>query len=365
VRTLVTEKVPLLLLAGASSAMTWQAQRTTAVSSLELIPPGARVANALVSYAAYLGQTFWPTGLAPFYPFEGDKLSGVAVALSAGLLVMVSAVVATQWRARPYLAVGWLWYLGTLVPVIGLVQVGAQARADRYTYLPLVGIYLMTVWGLDELAGRFRLRPAALALAGAAVAALALLCREQVRVWHDDRSLWDHALRATGDNWRSLHGAGLADERGGRAAEAIDKYRRAIRLNPRSADLRGRLGDALHALGDEARVARQPDRAHERYAEARECYRAALSLDPDFAQIHANLGALLRKLDDPAGALEHLRRAIALEPTAQAYYNLGRILEDQGHIDEAVEALEMAVRLDPAAALYHERLAALWNRRGR
>jgi Tfp pilus assembly protein PilF len=348
IRALVREKVPLLLLAGASCAMTWQAQRATAVSSLEHIPLAARVANALVSYAAYLGQTFWPAGLAPFYPFEGDKLSGAVVALSAALLVAVSAVVVARGRARPYLAVGWLWYLGMLVPVIGLVQVGAQARADRYTYLPLVGIYLLTVWGLDELAGRLRLRPAALGLAGAAIAALALLCREQVRVWHDDRSLWDHALGVTGENWRALHGVGLADERAGRTAEAIERYRRAIELNPQNADLRGRLGDLWHATGH--------------YQEARESYTAALRIDPDFAQVHANLGSLLRKLGDREGALEHLRRAIDLEPnssaSAQAYYNLGRILEEQGRPDEAAEALKKAVRLDPG-------LAALLNRRGR
>ncbi len=367
--SLVREKVPLLMLAGASCAMTWQAQRATAVSSFELIPPGTRFANALVSYAAYLGQTLWPAGLAPFYPLDSDKLSGAAVALSAGLLVAVTVIAATQWRARPYLAVGWLWYLMTLLPVIGLVQVGAQARADRYTYLPLVGVCVMCVWALDELAGRFRLRPAALAAAAAAVAALALLCRDQVRVWHDDGSLWGHTRRVTGDNWLVLYGLGVADERAGRADEAVEEYRRAVRLNPSHAPLRGRLGDALHTRGDEAQAAHQFDRAREQYGEARACYEAALALEPDFTQVHANLGSLLRKLGDRGGALRHLLRAIDLGPNnpanAQAYYNLGRILEEQERIDEAVAALEKAVRLDPASQRYRDRLAALRNRRGR
>jgi protein O-mannosyl-transferase len=345
---LLREKLPLFLIAALSCLVTWLAQKV-AVSSLEHVPLGSRVANALVSYAAYLAQTFWPVDLAPFYPLPLEGRNFGPVVASGVFLVAVSALVASQWKARPYLAAGWLWFLGTLVPVVGLVQVGSQARADRYTYLPLIGVDLMVVWGLDELAGRLRLRKPALVAAGVVVAALTLFCQAQVRLWHDEFSLWEHTLHATGDNWMAQYSLGVANERAGNMDKALERYQEAMRLNEKNAPLRARTGTLLHTLRD--------------YGRARFYYEEALRLDPDFAQAHANLGALLRTLGEPGAALQHLEEAVRLEPnereTAPAYFNLGAILEARGDRENAREAYRNAVRLDPNSRSYRGSLNRL------
>jgi tetratricopeptide (TPR) repeat protein len=293
----------------------------------------------------YLAQTFWPVDLAPFYPLPVGRPDYTRLATSVVVLVGVTAVAVLQRRTRPYLLVGWLWFLGTLVPVIGLVQVGGQARADRYTYLPVIGIDLMVVWGLDDLAARLQLRNVALGLAGIVVVVLALMCQWQTRLWHDDIGLWEHTARATGDNWMAEYNLGVANERAGNKAKAIDCYRRAMQLNATNAPLLARAGTLFHTLGD--------------HKAARACYEAALRLDKNFAQVHANLGALLRTCNEPDGALEHLQAAVRLEPdnpeTAPAYYNLGEVLLEQGDRDGAREAFYKALRLDPANRRYQEK----------
>ncbi len=352
-RPLVLEKLPLFALAAGSCVATWLAQHATAVSSLDRVPLDARTGNAVVAYAVYLGQTFWPVGLAPFYPIRNGPSPAVVAACTA-FLVVVSLTAASQWQSRPYLLAGWLWYVGTLVPVIGLVQVGAQAHADRYTYWPLVGIYLMIVWGFDELAGRLRARSAGFAVAGVAVVVLAVLCQRQVRLWHDDLTLWRHALRVTGDNWLALYSLGLAEERADHVGEAIGYYQKAIVLYPQNASLHARLGVAYHRLG--------------LLPEARGSYKAALRINPEYGQVHANLGAALRGLGDAGGALEHLRRAVELEPdnpeNAAAYYNLGQVLEGFGRPGEAIDAYRHAVRLEPSSRRYREALGSLLRRTG-
>jgi len=346
---LVFEKLPLFLLAAVSCIVTWLAQRETAASSLAQVGFQARAENAVVSYVDYLVQTFYPAQLVPFYPLAIGTLSGIRVWSSAAVLAVVTAAAIAQARKRPYLLAGWLWYLGTLIPVIGLVQVGAQARADRYTYLPTVGVYIMVVWAVAELAERLRLRAVAVAAAGCVVVALTVLCRAQVELWQDDFALWPHTLRVTGENWVARYGLAVAEEKAGEKAKAIDDYREAIRLNPANAPLRARMGVALHTM--------------KRYDEARNCYQEALKIDPRFAQVHANLGALLRTLGDNVGALEHLRQATKLEPdepeTAPAYYNQGAILAQQGDREEAIASLRRAVELDPTAKLYRDQLDSL------
>jgi Flp pilus assembly protein TadD len=345
---LLREKLALLLLALGSCWMTWLAQQKVAASSLALVPFGSRIVNALVSFAAYLAQTFWPVGLAPFYPLPLGHADYTTLAASVVVLLAISAAAVHQTRTRPYLLVGWLWFLGTMVPVIGLVQVGGQARADRYTYLPLIGIDLMVVWGLDELAGRLRLRPAGLGLAAVAAAVLTLLCQSQTRLWRDDMGLWVHTARATGDNWMAQYSLGVTHERAGNIKEAISCYVRAMQLNATNAPLRARAGTCFHTVRD--------------FDDARACYEEALRLDKDYAQAHANLGALLRTRGDPGGALEHLRAAVRLDPdnpeSAKAYFNLGVVLRDnKGDRAGAKEAFRNALRLDPANALYQKN----WN----
>jgi tetratricopeptide (TPR) repeat protein len=346
---LAREKIPLLALAAVSCWVTWLAQRRSAAASLELVPFSARIGNAVVSYATYLVQTVYPVDLAPFYPLPSAGPPIGQVFASALALFVVSGLAVGQARARPYLLAGWLWYLGLLVPVIGLVQVGPQARADRYTYLPAVGIYLMAVWRLDELAARFRLRAAASALAVATAVVLVLLCRRQVTVWHDDYTLWQRTLDVSGENWLARYGLGIAEERAGHTQTALEDYEMAVQLNPRNATLLARLGAALHARGQ--------------FREARDCYEKALAVDPNYAQAHANLGAALRSLGDPKTALEHLQTAVALEPdepeSAPAYFNLGAIFEEKGDRAEAIRAFRHAVALEPSNPRYKARLDKL------
>jgi protein O-mannosyl-transferase len=346
---LVREKVPMFLLSGISCWVTWLAQRTAAASSLALVPFWSRIENALVSYAAYLVQTFYPLRLAAFYPLEVNSLSAEKVIASALLLGLITIVCLGRLRSQPYLLAGWLWYLGTLVPVIGLVQVGPQARADRYTYLPAVGIYIMVVWAIDDLAARFRLRKAAVALGVPIVILLAVLCRAQVETWHDDFSLFQHMLRITGDSWMACWGLGVAEEREGHLSKAIEEYEKAVRLNPRKKELLARLGSAYHAA--------------QRYSDARRFYEKALEIDPRDARVHANLGAALRSLGDPTGALAHLREAVELEPnrpeTALAYFNMGAIFEGQGNREEAIRAYRRAVNLNPSDQRSKARLAVI------
>jgi Flp pilus assembly protein TadD len=383
---LAQEKIPLFLLSAISCVVTWIAQRDVAASSLELVALHVRVANAVVSYATYLVLTFWPVGLAPFYPLSVNQVSWPAVGLSALLLIGVTAIALRQRKVRPYLLVGWLWYLGTLVPVIGLVQVGAQARADRYSYLPLVGIYLVVVWCLDELAARYHQRATSLVVAAAVLAVLTLLCRDQARLWHDDMVLWTHTLQVTDKNWMARFCRGVAEEKAGHADAAYQDFNAAVALAPTLPLLRPKLGlslldrdrasEAFACLSEGLQL--DPNDAKIRYAlgvyyhkagqldRARECYEAALRLDPAVAEAHGNLGSMFRTLGDRQNALVHLREAVRLDPRNEvAYFNLGAVLEAEGDLDQAIEAYRRADSLAPSVARNRRALDAALQKQQR
>ncbi|MES1254078.1 MAG: hypothetical protein ABUS56_00605, partial [Acidobacteriota bacterium] len=223
---LVREKTMLFALAGASAAATYVAQRRGgAVADIELLPFGTRVANAVVSYAAYLRQTIWPTGLAAFYPYA-RPISVPLVVGSGVALACATVIAAREARRRPYLLVGWLWYLGTLVPVIGLVHVGSQARADRYTYVPLIGIFVAVVWLARDVANsRPRWRPWLVSAAVVAIGACAVVARMQVMYWADSLSLWQHSAEVTATNEVAETGIGRALSEQSRNEDAIRHYR--------------------------------------------------------------------------------------------------------------------------------------------
>ncbi len=233
VRRAVLEKLPLLVLAAAASALTYAAQSGVATVSFDRLPLGVRIENALVSTVVYAGAALWPAGLAAFYPHPGDGLPAWQAALAALVLAGITGVALREWRRRPYLVVGWLWYLGMLVPVIGLVQVGSQARADRYTYLPLVGLSLLPIFGLRELAGRFAIvRRALPAAALVALGALAALAHRQVSYWRDSDALFTRALDVTRDNHVMSFNLGLLRAQQGRELEGVALYREAVRIRP-------------------------------------------------------------------------------------------------------------------------------------
>jgi tetratricopeptide (TPR) repeat protein len=352
-RPVLLEKVPLFALSACSSVATYIVQqRGGAVQSLEWIPFSTRLGNALFSYVAYIAQMFWPVRLAVFYPYPFDLPAWKAV--GAGLaLVVVSVFALRKVRHLPYFAVGWFWYLGTLVPVIGLVQVGMQSRADRYTYVPLIGIFLLLTWGVADLFQRWpKAEPALAAVPAAACLACLVITFHQIQSWKNSASLFGHALQVTANNYMGYYGMGgvLRDE--GRLDEAITAYREAISLFPN-------YGGAHSSLGG---VYLKQGRLDEAVAELTE----AIRLDPKSPEDRISLGIALNKLGKDRDAIDQMLEAIQLEPdSANAHYNLGRLYAATGQIDDAVVQFASAVRLEPESAENHYNLGTVLAAQGK
>ncbi|MCY2988615.1 MAG: tetratricopeptide repeat protein [Planctomycetota bacterium] len=304
---LILEKIPLLILSLASCLVTFAVQqRGGAVRAFEIIPPGMRLANALVAYAAYLGKMLWPSRLAVCYPYA--SITTWQWLAAGALLAVISLVAIGGAKRRPYLAVGWLWYLGTLVPVIGLVQVGDQAMADRYTYVPLIGVFLMIVWTATDLTadggwGRSLIR---IALVPVLVGCL-LLSLLQVSYWRNSLRLFEHAVQVTKDNAIAHCNLGFALHERRQLDQAIVHYREALRIEPGWAMVRNNLGAALATQGNAA--------------EAVEQFRAALAAEPGDASTHGNLGRALSGCGQFDQALTHYREALRLAPEKPFVYS--------------------------------------------
>ena len=316
---LVWEKLPLLALTVMSSIVTLVVHRRGgAVISLGATPLNLRVANALVSYVAYIGQMLWPARLAVLYPYAQSLPGWWTAGAFLGLMAISVAVIRAGPR-RPYLLVGWLWYLGTLVPVIGLIQVGDQARADRYTYIPLIGLFIVVAWGVPDLMVRWPFRRIALpAAAGLVSLACVIAARGQLRYWQDSTTLWTHALAVTTGNTIVHNNLGvvLADQ--GKLEEAIAHYSEALRIKADSADAHNNLGVALADQG--------------KLEEAIAHYSEALRIQPDYADAHNNLGVALAdqgKLDE---AIAHFSEALRIKPDyIKARDNLRLTLVSRGN----------------------------------
>jgi tetratricopeptide (TPR) repeat protein len=385
-RRVLLEKLPLLALAASSCVITLIAQKKGgAISSLSGLPFWARCANALVGYVRYLVSTFWPTGLVPFYPHPGEGIPLWQPVLAALLLTGITLLVIRLARQHPYLPTGWFWYLGTLVPVIGLVQVGSQAGADRYTYIPLIGIFIMLSWGLEDAAARRRIQAAAFALGGFALGACLLFTHFQARRWHDSITLWHYTLKVNPQNAVAKLNLGTALEEQGQLEEAERLYEEALRLDPRT-DLahlnlgrllanRGSLDEATEHFGAALRL--QPDNvlAHARFGaalalhgkipEAIQHFQEAVRLDPDYGPGHMSLGSLLGRLNQLPEAIYHSQEALRINPRdVQAHVNLGVTLETTGQLPEAIEHFRAALRLDPDNANAHNNLGAILDRQG-
>lgn len=333
---IVLEKLPFLALTAASIAVTYTVQsRTGAVGSTQIITLPLRAANALVSYVEYMGKMLWPVGLSVFYPYRLEGFAAWQVALSALMLLFLS-LLALRWaRRRPYFAAGWFWYVGTLVPVIGLVQAGSQSMADRYTYLPLVGLFILAAWGLEELAaGRPSLRGAAAGSACAALAALAALTSIQVRYWRDDSTLFGHALEVDRKNWLAHKMMGNWFYSRDRMTDAETHYREALLHNPTLAEAYNNLGTILLNSG--------------RIEEAVQLYRRALVARPRYAEAYYNLGIAHAFRNETAAAIGFLNDAVRIDPAhLSAHYNLGVLLSREGRTGEAFEHYLEVARLDP------------------
>jgi Tfp pilus assembly protein PilF len=335
---LLAEKLPLLALSAASAVITMQAQQAGgAMRSTVQFSLGVRLENAVVAYAMYLWKTVWPSRLAPLYPHPGDSWAAGQVAASMLVLAAITGIV-LKFRAKGYLVTGWLWFLGTLVPVIGLIQVGDQAMADRYAYIPLIGIFVMIAWGAADLADARpigvapRLIPAACILL-----ALSVTTYRQLSYWSNSYDLWTHALAVTDRNFIAQDNLGGALLLLGKPEEAYTHFQAAAEINPRDPMSHANLGAYLQE--------------HGRLADAVEQYNRAISLTSDaglLAATYANLGNACRRLGQNAQARESYGRALRLNPGQfNAYLGLGQMLEKQSQVDEAIRNYSRSVELRP------------------
>jgi tetratricopeptide (TPR) repeat protein len=375
VSRLVWEKVPLLLMSVASAIITVKAQAASgAVRSTLEYSFWERVQNAVVAYASYVLKAVWPTRLAPLYPHPGSSLTAWQVLAAAVFLAIATAGVVAA-RRRRYLVVGWFWFLGTLIPMIGLVTVGAIAMADRYAYLPFVGLFIMLTWGAAEVAQEWHLSRAALAIPAVVLVALAAVAHHQIDYWKDNVTLWTHTLKVTGPNFvaEDSLGVGLAGE--GRTEEAATHFRRAVEISPEDpignfnlaayAQQKGDLQEAARRyqvtlqLKSDARLQADADsslgsvyRAMGNFPQARESYRAALQLVPDNPLVLVQLGILAQQMHDFDEAIADYSRAMAIQPTDVGYLLLARACAQGGHAAEAEAARKQAEGLsrDPVRA---------------
>jgi tetratricopeptide (TPR) repeat protein len=348
------EKVPFFLLSIVSSVVTFVVQQKGgAMPSIYAIPLKGRIVNAICSYPGYIGKMIWPSRLAALYPHPVAQIPTVRAVIYAAVFVLITIFLIYQGRKYRYLIVGWFWYLVTLVPVIGIVQVGAQAMADRYTYVPLTGLFIIIAFGAAELTrkipfGKFIVTACAVVvLFGCAMTASA-----QMKHWKDSLSLFDHTLAVTENNYVMLNNYANVVSEQGKPAEAVKYLVEALRLLPNSADIHNNYANALNELG--------------RVDEAIEEYRIALKLNHGSAMPHYNFAVVLVGRGDYNEAIEQYKSAIALKPDfSQAYCNIGCILVQKGQSGQAIEYFEKGLRIEPNDVLAHGQFAVALANVGR
>jgi tetratricopeptide (TPR) repeat protein len=341
---LAIEKLPLLTMSAASAVITMRAQQAGgAVRTTAEVSFGARIATAIYAYAMYLWKMVWPARLAPLYPHPGDSLAAWQVLVAALVLLAITAF-AWRFRARRYLLVGWLWFLGTLVPVIGLVQVGEAAMADRYAYIPLIGIFVMIAFGVADWAEEKRLGLWPAFAAAVVLVALAFVTHRQIGYWQSNYELWSHTLAVTENNFVAENNLGGALILEGREEDAHPHFEAAARINPRDPMSRSNLGIYLQN--------------HHQMREAVAEYEAAVELTSDpglLAQTYANLGAAQRALGEDEAARLSFEQSLRLNPNQpNAWLGLGLLAQKQGKLDEAISDLSRSVELQPSARGYFE-----------
>jgi tetratricopeptide (TPR) repeat protein len=352
----IWEKFPLLGLCALSCILTYVAQgKGKAISSLEVVPLGYRVSNALVSYVAYLWKAVWPASLAVFYPHRASLQADFPAWEIAGAVLFLGSVsffVLREGERRPYLAAGWLWYLGTLVPVIGLVQVGSAALADRYTYVPLIGVFIAATWGISGLLSGWRWRRFVLWVSGGAiVVALSAAAWVQVGYWRDNVTLYSRAVAVTEKNWMALTNLGAAYEESGKLQDAVLCHQEALRIKPEYAHAWYNLGVASGKLG--------------RVQESLGYYREVLRIDPKYVDAWYNLGVACAKLGQLQEAIGYFRETVRIKPEyALAWYNLGVAHAKQGQLREAIGFFRESLRMNSKYAKAWYSLGLIYEKLG-
>jgi protein O-mannosyl-transferase len=336
---LVLEKLPFFALSVASAIITIHAQRSSgAVRSNTEFSFGARIANAICAYAMYLWKMIWPSHLAPLYPHPGNSLPAWQTLLAAVILAIITVLV-WKFRSRRYLLVGWFFFLGTLVPVIGLVQVGEAAMADRYAYIPLIGIFVMIAFGVSDIAEQRSWRFLPVIPAAVLLIALSFATYHQIGDWRSNEELWSHALAVTSNNFVAEDNLGGALILEGREEEAHAHFESAARINPKDPMSHSNLG--TYAL------------QHGQMREALQQYQTTVQLTSDpglLAQTYANLGAAFRAIGEIEQAQDNYNHSLRLNPHQfNAWLGLGLIAQRQGKLEEAITDLSRSVELQPTA----------------
>jgi len=381
---LVAEKIPLCALAAASCVVTYLVQQSGGSVDAEH-SFGFRLANAMNSYVVYIGKLLWPRRLAVFYPYDHHFSAGRVIA-DAALLMAITALVCGMARKRPYWFVGWFWFLITLGPVIGLIQVGGQAYADRYTYIPAIGLFIGVAWELRWLT---LIRPRSVGpvvvAACATLAGCILVTDTQLGYWENSITLFSHAIDVAPDSAVAHSNLGQALSDLGREQQALDQFEAALRIEPNhEAALnnkatiiysRGKTNDAIALFRQLLTYKPDSDLGNNnlgsilfqqgKTAEAVGHFRAAIKSNPEYASAHANLGLALARAGDTAGAVAEYRTALAIKPIPRAENGLGLVLLGMGRFDEAAQHFAIAVVLQPANADARDNLGAALNGQGR
>jgi len=351
---LLLEKVPLFALAVASGVLAIHAQHQLgALPSLQTLPLDARLSNALTSFVTYLGKMVWPTDLAVFYPHPEASLPLEQVVLASLVIIALSALVLWGTPSFPYLLVGWLWYLGTLLPVSGLIQVGRHSMADRYMYVPLIGLFILLVWGCTQWVNDSQIRKG-LGI-GASVfllLGLAINTRLQLAHWQNSIALFEHAIRSTQDNDLIHNNLGTTFLEAGEIDKGIEQFSIALKIKPESPEVLYNLGVALKQRGHLDGAARY--------------FSEALDLKPDFADAHNNLGIIHMARGDGEKAIQHFSKALEIDSQLfEAHNNLGTLLLGQGQIEEAILHFSESLLLNPDQARAYNNLGAALDLQGR
>ena len=336
---LIREKIPLFILIIFMSITTITAQHSKgAVQTLEYFPFHFRIYNALITYVTYIIKTVWPSHLSIFYPHPGNTMLLWQVAGAASLLIGITVLAVITSKRYPYIAVGWFWYTGTLVPVVGLVQVGTQAMADRYTYIPLIGLFIIAVWGITDLLRRWKHgRAVAAALAVIIFSALGVRTAIQVGFWQNNVSLYRNAIRVNDKNDLAHNNLGVALEAMGKRNQAISHYKKSVGINPLNVDA---FNNLANALADEKKL-----------GEAEKYYRKVLKIEPENAVYHYNLGVLYIRQGKTEEALKQFAEAIRNKHDfAKVYNHTGLVLARQGKLKKARIFFLKAIQIDPGFA---------------
>ena len=337
--SLVWEKIPFFALAAVSSIITFLVQRTSgAMVGINTLSFNKRVANVFLSYVQYISKMFWPSNLAVSYPFNAGSIPFGQAAICALLLLVISFFVVRLGRSQKYLPMGWFWFVITFIPVIGIVQVGGQAYADRYTYIPYIGLFIMLAWGLPQFLSKLPQRKIILGVSMVIVlTTLGICAHRQVSYWKNSLTLFSHALAVTQNNCLAYNNIGLAYNDIGRTAEAIDAYKQAIKIKPNYESAYNNLGVVYGNLG--------------RGIDSIDAYKQAIKFKPDYAMAYYNLGLACGNLHRWSEAMDALKQAVKIKPDlAEGYYNLGYVYLVTGDKKSALAEYNILKSLNPQSA---------------